>query len=90
MCARNYVHESKTMLVRILARLRRVISAPLVRVDALRYMVIVLKGNGIVLSPLFATTWRSAFVLTQIVLVWSLHLYGAGSRTNKLYNHRSI
>ena len=49
-----------------------------------------LKGNGIVLSPLFATTWRSAFVLTQIVLVWSLHLYGAGTRTNKLYNHRSL
>ena len=37
-----------------------------------------LKGNGIFFSPL-AT-------LTQIVLVWSLHLYGAGSRANKLYN----
>ena len=45
-----------------------------------------LKGNGIVVSPLLATVWRSASVLTQIVLVWSLHLYGAGSRANKLYN----
>ena len=44
----------------------------------------IFKGNGMEFSPLLSATWRSASVLTEFVMVWSLHLYGAGSHVNKL------